>query len=98
MRNIIVLAAMLAGLWMGAAPAMAQAEDTATAAQPVEAGNRICPVSGEEVGSMGDGYKVEYNGVVYNLCCPGCEAEFLKDPEKYIQIVEEELGSVSPVD
>lgn len=33
----------------------------------VAVGNKICPVSGEKVGEMGDIVKYEYNGRIYNL-------------------------------
>ncbi|MCA9399965.1 MAG: TRASH domain-containing protein, partial [Candidatus Omnitrophica bacterium] len=57
----------------------------------VELGNKICPISGEKVGQMGEVVKVEYNGKIYNLCCPMCKKDFLKDPEKYSKIAEEEV-------
>ena len=47
----------------------------------VEANNTICPVSGEEVSGQ---HFVEYQGKRYALCCPHCEKEFKKDPEKFI--------------
>ena len=37
----------------------------------------------------------EYEGKVYNFCCEMCTEEFKKDPEKYIQKVEEELKADS---
>ena len=52
---------------------------------PVEVGNKICPVSGEKVGEMGEPGKVEYKGKIYSLCCPMCEKDFLKDPEQFIE-------------
>jgi YHS domain-containing protein len=63
---------------------------------PVEVGNKICPVSGEKVGTMGDAHKMEYKGKVYNLCCPMCVEEFNKDPEKYVKIAEEEVAATQP--
>jgi YHS domain-containing protein len=57
-----------------------------------EVGNKICPVSGEEVGAGGmEPVRYEYEGKIYNLCCTGCIAEFKNNPEKYIRIVEEEM-------
>lgn len=58
----------------------------------VEAGNKICPVSKEAIGSMGEGYKIAHNGKVYNLCCEMCAAEFNKDPEGYIKMIMENEG------
>ena len=57
----------------------------------VEVGNKICPVSGERIGSMGDVIKHVYNGKGYNLCCPMCIGEFNKDPEKFSKIAEMEI-------
>ena len=45
---------------------------------------KICPVSGEPLGSMGKPYKVTVKGQVLFLCCRGCEAEIKKNPEKYL--------------
>lgn len=56
----------------------------------VNVGNKICPVSNEEVGLMGKAYTVEYNGKEYNLCCKMCAKDFQKNPEKYSKIAEAE--------
>lgn len=56
----------------------------------VEVGNTICPVSGKNIKSMGEGVKYEYNGKIYNFCCSMCLTDFKKDPEKYSKIAEEE--------
>ena len=76
----------------------AQNENTATA-KAVEIGNKICPVSGDEVpvpgekSTMGDELvKYEYNGKIYNLCCQMCVKDFKKNPEKYGKIAEEEVA------
>ncbi len=47
----------------------------------VNAGNKMCPVSGDPV--SGKSF-VTYNGKRYGLCCPMCRKPFLKDPEKYL--------------
>lgn len=61
-------------------------------AKPQNVGNKICPVSGEKVGQQGMApVTYEYEGKIYNFCCPGCLEEFKKDPQKYIKKVEEEL-------
>ena len=61
-------------------------------------GNKICPVSGDEIpapgekGTMGDEpVQYEYNGKIYNLCCTMCVKDFKKNPEKYSKIAEEEV-------
>ena len=53
-------------------------------AKPAE--NRICPVSGDSIGAMGEGVKVIWKGQAVNLCCPGCLKTFEKDPAKYTAI------------
>ena len=65
----------------------------------VEVGNKICPVSGDKIpapgekGTMGDEpVKYEYNGKIYNLCCPMCIKDFKKNPEKYSKIAEDEVA------
>lgn len=58
----------------------------------VNAGNKICPVSGEAVGQGGmSPVAYEYEGKIYNFCCAMCISSFKNDPQKYIKIVEEEL-------
>lgn len=62
------------------------------ALQPVYAakmvGNRVCPVSGENI-PEGKEVQYEYNGKVYNFCCKMCLKDFNKDPEKYVKKIEE---------
>ncbi|OGX08318.1 MAG: hypothetical protein A2Z88_05750 [Omnitrophica WOR_2 bacterium GWA2_47_8] len=82
------------------APAAVPAVEAPTvvdAATPVEVGNKICPISGKQVGEMGEIVKVEHNGKVYNLCCPGCLKDFQADPESYIKKLEE-LQAADAVD
>ena len=55
---------------------------------PVNVGNKICPVSGEAM-MEGQEATVEYKGKVYNLCCGMCKKDFLKEPEKYIQVLKD---------
>lgn len=55
---------------------------------PIEVGNKICPVSGEEIGE-GEEYKFEYEGKIYNFCCKMCVKDFKKDPQKYIEKLKE---------
>lgn len=61
--------------------AMAQlsSEDRAAAEK-----QRICPVSGASLGSMGEPYKVTAKGRDVFLCCQGCEGSFNEDPDKYL--------------
>jgi YHS domain-containing protein len=45
---------------------------------------RVCPVSGEPLGSMGKPYKITVKGQTVFLCCSGCEEEIRKEPDKYL--------------
>ncbi|MGB7183521.1 MAG: YHS domain-containing protein [Burkholderiaceae bacterium] len=43
------------------------------------------PVCGKRVNRNKAHVSIEYNGMKYLLCCPVCQAEFEKDPEKYLR-------------
>lgn len=45
---------------------------------------KVCPVSGEPLGSMGKPYKVNVEGRDVLLCCQGCEEEIKENPAKYL--------------
>ena len=70
-----------------------------TLAKAVEVGNKICPISGDEIpaqgekGTMGDKpVKIEYKGKIYNLCCLMCVKDFKKNPEKYSAVADKEVN------
>ena len=64
------------------------------AASAVEVGNKICPVSLEKVGQMGEEIvKIEYKGKIYNLCCSMCKKDFNKNPDKYTKIADDEVAA-----
>ncbi|MDP2652837.1 MAG: YHS domain-containing protein [Candidatus Omnitrophota bacterium] len=104
MKNALMMMALLAVL---AVPSLALAEEgehvghdhgaaaaeeaPAVPSAAVDVGNKICPVSGHKIGGMGDPVKYEHQGKVYNFCCKMCLTDFQKDPEKYIEKVNEEL-------
>jgi YHS domain-containing protein len=61
----------------------------AEASKPaVEVGNTVCPVMGTPIDPKSK-ITVEHEGKVYNLCCPGCVAEFKKDPARFIKKLED---------
>jgi YHS domain-containing protein len=65
--------------------------------EAMNVGNKICPVSGEKVGQSGmEPANYEYQGKVYNFCCPACIDEFKKNPEKYIQKIKEQEVQAQP--
>lgn len=57
---------------------------------------QTCPVTGEELGSMGPPIPVNVKGRTIQVCCDGCVAAVRKNPDKYLKIVDDELSS-SPV-
>ncbi|HID78710.1 MAG TPA: YHS domain-containing protein [Planctomycetaceae bacterium] len=63
----------------GAAMAELPDEDRALAEK-----QKICPVSGEALGSMGTPFKIVHEGKTVFLCCEGCKDKFLQDPESYL--------------
>ena len=90
MKRITALTLGVVLLSAGLAFAQQTPSASQRAVQPVEVGNKYCPVSGNKVGEMGPPVKIEYNGKVYNLCCPGCVSSFKNDPKKYSKIAEDE--------
>lgn len=49
-----------------------------------EVAAKMCPVSGEELGSMGEPVKVSHEGHEVKLCCQDCIKQFESDPTKYL--------------
>jgi YHS domain-containing protein len=45
---------------------------------------KLCPVSGEALGSMGPPLKMEVKGQTVFLCCEGCKEELLAKPDEYL--------------
>lgn len=88
--NIRYLALILAIIFISAPVVFSQ--------QAVDVGNKICPISGQAVGEMGALVKYEYKGKIYNFCCAGCVATFKEDPEKYVKIVEEQMGQAAQME
>ena len=55
---------------------------------------RLCPVTGEELGSMGPPIPVTISGRTIQVCCEACVTAVRRSPEKYFQRVAEELRMV----
>ena len=49
-----------------------------------------CPVTGEELGSMGPPVAVNVNGKTIYVCCQACVNAVRRNPEKYLQLIDEE--------
>lgn len=45
---------------------------------------KVCVVSGENLGSMGEPVEIDYQGTRVLLCCQGCAEKFQAEPEKYV--------------
>lgn len=54
-----------------------------------DVGNTICPVSGEKIYDKTKA-TYEYEGKIYNFCCPMCIESFKQDPQKYIKKIDEQ--------
>ena len=65
------------------APLLALSLLAAPAAKPVAATNTACPVLGGKVTATSK--TVAVRGREYRVCCAGCDAKLLKDPDKYLE-------------
>ncbi len=48
-----------------------------------------CPITGEELGGMGDPVDYVYNNRLVRFCCKGCLPKFLKDPQATLAKLDE---------
>lgn len=51
---------------------------------------RVCPVTGMQLGSMGIPIKVNVDGRNVFICCEGCRARLLAEPTKYLAKLDQE--------
>jgi hypothetical protein len=60
----------------------------------------LCPVSDEELGTMGPPIKLTVKGEPLFICCKGCEKKVNADPDKYLakvaQLKKAKSDQVSP--
>jgi hypothetical protein len=54
---------------------------------------RVCPVTQLPLGSMGRPEKLDVRGQVVFICCAGCKAALLGDPDKYLPSVQAAAGA-----
>jgi Cu(I)/Ag(I) efflux system membrane fusion protein len=52
--------------------------------QALVAKQRLCPITGQPLGSMGVPTRVLIGGRIVFLCCEGCEPELKRNPNKYL--------------
>jgi YHS domain-containing protein len=48
-------------------------------------GIRRDPVCGKRITRNGAHIVIEYGGETYYLCCPQCQAEFERQPQRYVR-------------
>jgi YHS domain-containing protein len=87
-KMFVVLALAAATAFAAADTSLVLKPDSARLAASTAVGNTKCPVSGDEIGSMGAASTVVYKGKAVALCCKGCLKTFAKDPVKYLAIAE----------
>ena len=87
--TVCFLLGFLAVAGLRATPTARQAaEPEATPASPgllIDLGNEVCPVMGGNVN--GKDY-IEWNHLRIGFCCPGCDRDFLEDPEDALETIE----------
>lgn len=57
-----------------------------------------CPVSGEELGSMGEPDTVVIANQMISLCCKGCEKKLRAEPAKYLAMVSGDAAAATKED
>ena len=104
MKNICLVALVIMGLMITSVVSFAGTGSSCSMEKPVSATapasdskainlkNKVCPVLGEKIDEANK-VPYEYNGKVYDFCCTSCVDEFKKDPAKYIDKVNQELGT-----
>jgi membrane fusion protein, copper/silver efflux system len=72
-----------------AGEALAQIGQLPEADRKLALAQRVCPITGLVLGSMGVPVKIVLKGQPVFLCCPGCEAAARENPEKTLKRVAE---------
>jgi Cu(I)/Ag(I) efflux system membrane fusion protein len=85
----------LAATYFGASRSPSTAPESVAAPAPVDgrftaeeraliARQKVCPVTGEPLDSMGGPVRVDVAGRTVFICCKGCEKALRREPEKYL--------------
>ena len=82
--NKLMTILTVAILGIGLTAAADKEEGTAPTGVPPSYPLKKCPVSDEDLGSMGKPVKVTFDGTDVYLCCKSCLKDFNKDPAKYV--------------
>lgn len=83
MTRTLLISALVAGLAASGAFAQAATGDP----YPLN----TCPVSGEELGSMGEPILYDHEGREIRFCCGGCEPRFKNDPAQYLSKIDAQI-------
>ena len=73
--RLLVLAALLI------LPVALRAADAPVTPYPL----KICIVTDNDLGSMGDEKRIVYEGREIKFCCAPCETKFRKNPARYLE-------------
>lgn len=63
---------------------------TSPPVQGLYGGQKTCPVTGHDLGSMGAPIPVTVKGQTIYVCCQGCVAKLQRDPDTFLRKVETE--------
>jgi len=72
-------------LALTALPFLTAAEEEKAKPYPL----KVCIVTGEKLGSMGEPASFVYEGQEIKLCCSHCKPRFDKDPAKHLKKLDE---------
>ena len=86
---VLTLTAFAAGsFWVAAAKAAPEAKPASQAVTQTK-----CPVLAGDINKQ---VYADYKGKRIYFCCSGCDAEFKKDPEKYMKKLQEQGVTLEP--
>lgn len=66
--------------------------EAVVAAQKKKYSAEVCVVSGEKLGSMGEGIDYVFDGRLVRLCCQSCVRKFEADPHQYMKNLKGNAG------
>ena len=84
--SILMLFVGIAVVGCGDGASTSSSSDEAPTVQLVKGTQELCPIMGNPI--VEDSY-ADYDGKRVYFCCPGCDAKFSEDPEKYIKEMED---------
>jgi YHS domain-containing protein len=71
-------------------------DDAAATQQRASYPLKACPVSGQQLGSMGDPVEKVLAGRLVRLCCPPCERQLREEPARFIAQIDEAWRTATP--